>query len=59
MQFLEEAYKWMQAGEPFAMVTVVRAEKPTSAKPGAKAIVSDTPRLPRSRVTLLLLPAAT
>lgn len=40
MQFLEEAYKYWQAGEPFALVTVVRAEKPTSAKPGAKAIVT-------------------
>lgn len=26
--------------EPFATATVVRAEKPTSAKPGAKAIVT-------------------
>src|SRR5262245_15019253 len=26
-------------GEPFALATVVRAEAPTSAKPGAKAIV--------------------
>lgn len=40
MQFLEEAHKLWQAGKPFAMVTVVRAEKPTSAKPGAKAIVT-------------------
>lgn len=40
MQFLEEAYKFWQAGEPFALVTVVRAERPTSAKPGAKAIVT-------------------
>jgi len=40
MQFLEEAYKFWQAGEPFALVTVVRAERPTSAKPGARAIVT-------------------
>lgn len=39
MQILEQAYTLSQAGEPFALVTVVRAEKPTSAKPGAKAIV--------------------
>jgi xanthine dehydrogenase accessory factor len=40
MQFLEGAYELWQAGKPFALVTVVRAEKPTSAKPGAKAIVT-------------------
>ena len=40
MQFLEEAYNLWQTGKPFALVTVVRAEKPTSAKPGAKAIVT-------------------
>jgi xanthine dehydrogenase accessory factor len=40
MRFLEQAYTLLQTGEPFALVTVVRAEKPTSAKPGAKAIVS-------------------
>lgn len=40
MQFLEQAYTLWQTGEPFAVVTVVRAEKPTSAKPGAKAIVN-------------------
>jgi xanthine dehydrogenase accessory factor len=38
MQFLEVAYQLSQVGEPFALVTVVRAEKPTSAKPGARAI---------------------
>ena len=27
------------AGEPFALATVVRCEPPTSAKPGAKALV--------------------
>lgn len=40
MYFLEKAYRLWQTGEPFALVTVVRAEKPTSAKPGAKAIVT-------------------
>ena len=45
MQFLEEAFKLSQAGEPFALVTVVRAEKPTSAKPGARAIVTADGRL--------------
>jgi xanthine dehydrogenase accessory factor len=40
MPILEDAYRLMKAGEPFALVTVVRAEKPTSAKPGAKAIVT-------------------
>ena len=28
-------------GNPFAIATVVRAEKPTSAKVGAKAIITD------------------
>ncbi len=40
MQFLEEAYAIMKTGEPFALVTVVRAERPTSAKASAKAIVT-------------------
>lgn len=40
MQILEDAYHLWQEGKPFALVTVVRAEKPTSAKPGAKAIVT-------------------
>ena len=28
-----------EAGEPFALATVVRCERPTSAKPGAKALI--------------------
>src|SRR5205814_6875223 len=28
-------------GEPFALATVVRCERPTSAKPGAKALIRD------------------
>jgi YHS domain-containing protein len=31
------------AGTPFTLVTVVRAESPTSAKPGAKIIVGEPP----------------
>lgn len=38
--YLEKAYNLQAAGQPFALATVVRAEKPTSARPGAKAIVT-------------------
>jgi xanthine dehydrogenase accessory factor len=37
---LEEALRLSRAGEPFVLATVIRAVKPTSAKPGAKAIVT-------------------
>lgn len=37
--FLDRAAALRAAGKPFALVTVVRAEAPTSAKPGAKALV--------------------
>ena len=37
---LELAFELERAGQPFALATVVRAEKPTSAKPGAKAVVT-------------------
>ncbi len=36
---LERASALKTAGKPFALVTVVRCESPTSAKPGAKAVV--------------------
>ena len=36
---LELAYQLMQAGEPFVVATVVWCERPTSAKPGAQAII--------------------
>jgi len=36
---LEEAARLKAAHRPFALVTVVRCESPTSAKPGAKAVV--------------------
>lgn len=36
---LDRASQLKTAGTPFAIVTVVRSESPTSAKPGAKAIV--------------------
>ena len=42
---LDRAYELTHAGQPFAIATVVRAEKPTSAKPGAKAIVTADGRL--------------
>jgi xanthine dehydrogenase accessory factor len=34
-----------QSGQPFAVATVVRAEKPTSAKAGAKAIITEDGQL--------------
>jgi xanthine dehydrogenase accessory factor len=34
-----EAYDLRRRGEPFALATVVRCVRPTSAKPGAKAII--------------------
>jgi xanthine dehydrogenase accessory factor len=37
---LEAALRMKKAGEPFVLATVVRAEKPTSAKPGAKALIT-------------------
>jgi xanthine dehydrogenase accessory factor len=37
---LERAAALNGAGTPFALATVVRAEKPTSAKPGASAIIT-------------------
>lgn len=36
---LELAYKLMRDGEPFVLATVVGYERPTSAKPGAQAII--------------------
>jgi len=37
--WLAEAWELRQRGEPFAVATVVRCERPTSAKPGAKALI--------------------
>ena len=39
-EFFAKAHELTQAGVPFVTATVVRAEKPTSAKPGDKAIVT-------------------
>ena len=36
---LDLAYRLTQAGEPFVLATVVWRERPTSAKPGARAII--------------------
>src|SRR5947199_4215645 len=38
---LDLAYQLTQAGKPFIMATVVWCERPTSAKPGAQAIVQE------------------
>jgi len=37
--WLIEAAELARRGEPFALATVVRCERPTSAKPGAKALI--------------------
>jgi xanthine dehydrogenase accessory factor len=37
--WLAEAEALRRRGEPFAVATVVRCERPTSAKPGAKAVI--------------------
>jgi len=39
-EILERAAQLKAAGRPFALATVVRAESPTAAKPGAKAVVT-------------------
>src|SRR5436305_2764331 len=38
---LDLAYQLTQAGKPFVMATVVWCERPTSAKPGAQAIMQE------------------
>ena len=38
--YLKKAHTLQESGQPFALATVVRAERPTSAKAGAKAIVT-------------------
>lgn len=37
--YLDKARSLQKSGQPFALATVVRAERPTSAKAGAKAII--------------------
>ncbi len=44
-KILERAGELKTAGTPFALVTVVRCESPTSAKPGAKAVVTADGRI--------------
>jgi xanthine dehydrogenase accessory factor len=39
MTWLAEAWELWRRGEPFALASVVRCERPTSAKPGAKALI--------------------
>ena len=40
LDYLDTARTLIESGQAFALATVVRAEKPTSAKPGANAIVT-------------------
>ena len=40
LDYLDQAHTLQQSGQPFALATVVRAERPTSAKAGAKAIIT-------------------
>jgi xanthine dehydrogenase accessory factor len=39
--FYDKIQTLRNSGNPFAIATVIRAEKPTSAKMGAKAIVTE------------------
>ena len=39
---LDLAVELRRTGEAFALATVVRCERPTSAKPGAKALIRGT-----------------
>jgi len=39
-EFFAKAHRLNQQGLPFVTATVVRAEKPTSGKPGDKAIIT-------------------
>ncbi len=41
LDVLEKAYEFKSIGQPFAIATVVWVERPTSAKPGAKAIIAE------------------
>src|SRR5512146_2314285 len=45
MDLLEQMRELRQQGQPFVLATVVRVERPTSAKPGAKAIITQDGRL--------------
>lgn len=38
--WIRRAAQWQEAQQPFALVTVLRAQAPTSAKPGDKALVN-------------------
>lgn len=40
MDFFDRMRTLREGGQPFVLATVVRVEKPTSAKPGAKAIIT-------------------
>jgi xanthine dehydrogenase accessory factor len=42
---IEVAYQLMQAGKPFVLATVVWCERPTSAKPGAQAVIQEDGQL--------------
>jgi xanthine dehydrogenase accessory factor len=41
LDVLEKAHELKLSGQPFAVATVVWVERPTSAKPGAKAIITE------------------
>jgi xanthine dehydrogenase accessory factor len=41
LDVLEKAHEFRSVGQPFAIATVVWVERPTSAKPGAKAIITE------------------
>lgn len=45
LDVLEKIQEFRSAGQPFAIATVIWVERPTSAKPGAKAIITEAGEL--------------
>ena len=45
MDLLDQMRELREQGQPFVLATVVRVERPTSAKPGAKAIITQDGKL--------------
>lgn len=45
MDLLDQMHALHEQGQPFVLATVVRVERPTSAKPGAKAIITQDGKL--------------
>ena len=56
LELFEHILRLGQAGEPFALATVVRVEKPISATPGDKALITEA-GAPRATVITYVNPA--